>query len=212
MKITKWIGALFAIPGLMLLGLTVAVALAALDADPVLLTPTDSAKVQTETLMEAVSQGDYAAAALTMYGTPDLGADRDPEDPVGKLLWNAFVESLSYEFQGECYADETGLARDVTVSYLDLSAVTAALGTHSQKLLPERVAQAEDVSEIYDENNEYREAFIQQILLDAAALALEENAAYGSREVTLQLIYQADQWWIIPDQALLKAISGGIAG
>ena len=66
------------------------------------------------------------------------------------------------------------------------------------------------ISEIYDSNNEYREDFVLGALYDAALAALEEDAATVSWDVTLNLIYQDGQWWIMPDQSLLQAISGGV--
>ena len=38
--------------------------------------------------------------------------------------------------------------------------------------------------------------------------ALSEDAQTVTRDVTLGLIYQDGAWWVVPDQALLKIISG----
>ena len=80
----------------------------------------------------------------------------------------------------------------------------------AQALLEQRIAQAEDTDEIYDANNEYREDFVMDALYDAAREALAQDAVYISWDLTLNLIYENGQWWIMPEQALLKALSGGI--
>lgn len=202
----------FALLGIGLAAGTVYISLHFLNAAPVLLTQPEAAAERSGAMMEAIRVGDYEAAGGMMYGQPDLGADREAKDPVGALIWDAFLSSISYEFTGECYATDSGVARDVRITTLDLSSVTENLGTRSQALLTQRVAEAEDVAEIYDENNDYREDFVMDILYDAAVQALEEDARYTDWEVTLNLVYQQEQWWIMPEQALLKAISGGIAG
>ena len=62
---------------------------------------------------------------------------------------------------------------------------------------------------VYDENGEYREAFAQSVLEEAARQVLD-SADSAERTVTLNLVYEGNQWWVVPDQALLSAISGGI--
>lgn len=203
---------LFGLAGGVLAILAVLVSLSALDASPVLLAAPEDALSQSEAMMEAFARGDFAQAGQKMQGQPDLGADREPADEVGKMIWSAFVDSIRYEFTGDCYATDSGIARDVTIETLDISSVTASLRQRSRKLLNERVAAAEDVEQIYDENGDYREDFVMAVLHDAARQALEEDASHTSCQVTLKLSYQDGQWWVVPDQALLSAISGGIAG
>ena len=49
-----------------------------------------------------------------------------------------------------------------------------------------------------------------QVLYDAAAQALKEDAQTVTVAVTINMIYENDQWWVVSDSALLSAISGGI--
>lgn len=203
---------IFGLLGILLLAATVCLSFYALDASPALLAAPEDALNQSEAMMEAVARGDFADAASRMQGQPDLGADREPADEVGKMIWAAFLDSIRYEFTGECYATDSGVARDVTVETLDISGVTASLRQRSQTLLNQRVAAAEDVEQIYDENGDYREDFVMEVLHDAARQALAEDGVTVSREMTLNLVYRQGQWWVVPDGALLAAISGGIAG
>lgn len=212
MKLSKFFSGIFAVLGTVLAAGTVLLSLQALDREPVLLQVPEAALDRAEAMMEAVCAGDYAGASGYLYGTPDLGVDREPADETGALLWEAFQDSLRYSFTGECFATDSGLVRDVTVEFLDVSSVTEGLKDRAQTLLARRVAEAEDVDQIYDENGEYREDFVMEVLNDAVHQALEEDGTYASRQISLNMIWEDGQWWILPDTALLEAISGGIAG
>ena len=180
------------------------------DAKPILLTPPDAANARLEQMLDAVCQGEYDAASGYSLGTPDLGADAMSEDALSQLLWESFVSSMDYQLVGECYTTDEGLAQDITFTYLDMTSVTENLRARSHAMLEQRVAAAEDISEVYDENNEYREDFVMDILNDTARDALAEDARMKTVELTVNLKYQDGFWWIVADTALLDAISGGI--
>ena len=210
MKVAKIIAALFGVAGVCAASLCVHLALSNRNASPVLLEQPESAREQVEVLMEAVSRNDYAAASRVIQGSPVFGADREPADAVSAMIWNAFVESVSYELVGELYATDSGVAQNIAVTTLDMGSVTANLKERSEKMLEERVGEAEDPDEVYDENNEYREDFVMQVLYDAAVEALEEDAKTVRYEVTINMIYENGDWWIVPDASLLSAITGGV--
>jgi hypothetical protein len=208
--IAKIIGLLFILAGIVVAGFTVEVAKKNLDSIPVLLAPVEEAEAQAKALMEAVAQGDYSAAETFILGNPKLGVDRDPADTVGIMIWNAFVESYSYEMVGDCYATDSGIAQNVKVSFLDISSVTKNLRERSQALLEARVAEAVDVDEIYDENNDYKEEFVMAVLKDAVTDALQEDAKMTGTEFTMNLVYCDGNWVVVSDSALMAAISGNV--
>ncbi|MBP3305760.1 MAG: hypothetical protein J6L24_07310 [Oscillospiraceae bacterium] len=181
-----------------------------IDAEPVLVKQPSSAQERVVTLMDAVCASDYKTVSAQLCGQPDLGLDREAADAVGVLLWDALEDSRSYTIVSDCYATNTGVAWDIQLTCLDLSSVTANLREHSQALLAQRVEEAEDISEIYDENNEYREEFVMDVLYDAAVEALAEDAEQTTYSFTLNLICANGVWWVMPDAPLLQAISGGI--
>lgn len=180
------------------------------NAKPMLLTPPDEARSKVVMLMNAVSEGDYEEASQSIYGTPDLGVGREAADEVGVLIWEAFEGSITYELLGECYTTDQGLAQDVSITCMDVTSVTVNLRARAQTMLEQRVDEAADVSEIYDDNNEYREDFVMAVLRDAVVDALEEDAREMTVELTVNLSYQDGKWWVLADEALLDAISGGI--
>ena len=160
-------------------------------------------------MMEAVCEGDYDKAGTYLLGTPDLGVEEPPDNPVGAMLWDAFLDSTEFELVGQCYTTDMGVAQDISFTYLDTTSVTSQLRERAQALLNQRVEEAEDVSEIYDENNEYREAVVMEALQEAVQAALLEDAKTITVTVTVNLKYQDGQWWVIADNALLDALSGG---
>ena len=52
---------------------------------------------------------------------------------------------------------------------------------------------------------------VEEVLSQAVVQALAEDGQLVTRDVTLNLICRDGQWWAVPDQALLQAISGGVA-
>ena len=208
----KLLAVILLLISLLLAGATVYLGITNRNSDPVLLTPPDVPRSKVVAMMDAVCANDYGTAAGFIYGTPDLGINREAADPVGVLIWEAFESSVSYELVGECYPTEQGLAQNVVVTCLDITSVTATLRDRSQHLLEQRVAEAEDVSEIYNENNEYREDFVMTILYDAAYQSLQEDARSQTHTVTLNLVFRQGQWWVMPDAALLRVTSAGTAG
>lgn len=201
---------IFGVLGISFAALGIFLALTNTSTEPVLVEQPQAAMDRVETMLDALCEGDYGTVTGCLYGTPGLGLDRLPQDPVGQLFWQALTDSYTYALQGDFHATDSGVAVKATISVMDLNSVTVNLRERAQNLLEQRIAQAEDTSEIYDSNNEYREDFVMGALYDAALAALEEDAKTISWDVTLNLIYKDDQWWIMPEQELLQAISGGV--
>ena len=208
--IKKLLSLIFVVIGIAAAVAAVNLGLSNKDADPVLLAPPEEAKMQVVGMMDAVCAGDFAGASTYMLGQPDLGVDRDATDPVGVLIWDAFCDSMSYELVGDCYGTEEGLAQNVTMSWLDITSVTAVLKERSLALLEQRVEAAEDLDDIYDEDFQYRDDFVMEVLYDAAVAALKEDATTMTTDVTVNIVYQNETWWVVADRNLLDAISGGI--
>lgn len=208
--IKKLFSALFGVIGIGIAAAAIFLCVEYSGEKPMLLTPPNVARSRVLMMMNAVCDGDYEEASQSILGTPDLGVDREASDEVGVLIWDAFMNSVEFELVGECYTTDSGLAQDITITSLDLTSVTSRLRERSQTMLEKRVEDAADTSEIYDENNDYREDFVMAVLYDAAVDALEEDAKEITVELTVNLSYQDGRWWVVADNALLDAISGGI--
>lgn len=188
------------------------IAVLAIHTAPVMLQCPDAAADRARDMMFAVCCGDYESASGMMYGCPNLGARPEDSSPAVELIWNAFLESLECDFPGYCYATDAGLAIDVNIRSLDVSRVIEGLDSRAQILLNQRIAAAEDSTEIYDVENNFRQELITEILRDATLQALEENKQYREQTISLHLIYERGEWWIMPDADLLNALSGSISG
>lgn len=211
MKFARFFAVIFGIVGLVLMLGTTALCLMSLD-EPVKLTEIpQGAQACSEEMMAAIDAGDFAAAAKRMYGQPDLGVEGTPADAAGAVVWNAYLESISYEFAGNCYATDSGLARDVSITTLDIPSVTEKLNSRASALLTQRVNAATEMAQLYDEENNFRADLVAEVLEEALNQAIAEDAKTVTREVTLNLIYRDGQWWVVPDQALLTALTGGVA-
>lgn len=177
-------------------------------APPIMLKKPAQASAQVEQLLNAVHENDYETISACLVGNPSLGADREPADAVSQLLWNSFTDSFTYQLDGSLYASGNGIAQDVTVQFLDISSVTSDLNERAQALLAQRIQEASSPSEIYDEDNEYREDVVMEILAEAIDEIMSQRARNTTISLTIRLANQDGQWLIQADDALLNAISG----
>ncbi len=176
---------------------------------PLLLHTAAGAEECAQGLMERICAGDYAGAAQYLYGTPSLGDETQGETPASRLIWDAFLSSLSCRPQGDCYADENGLAQDYILSGLDIPSLVAKLKEAVPAVLEAQVDAAENFAQVYDDNWQYREEFAQSVL-EETARQVTAGIAPVERQITLRLAFENGQWWVVPDQQLITAISGGI--
>lgn len=210
MKVARFFAVLFAAAGLMLALTTVGFCLYSLDKPAKILEYPQAASDCTEKLMASLAQGDYAGAGSCLYGQPDLGSGEMPEDPRAALFWQTFLDGISYSFEGDCYARNGGFARQVTVTTPDLTALTADFQTRCQELLSQRIEAATEMSELYDEQNNFRQDLIDQVLEQAAQEAADQADQTKTYEITLELTFWDDRWWVLPNQELLRAMSADL--
>jgi hypothetical protein len=90
---------------------------------------------------------------------------------------------------------------------LDIASVTEKLQERAQSLVNQKIASAENLTEVYDESGSFREELVTQILQQALQQCLTQDAETFTREVTVKLINRDGKWWVVPDPALLQALS-----
>ena len=199
------------ISGMLGILLAVGVVFAAFTApqvQPKLLKVSDEAVELAGAMMEAACSGDYEEAGNRMLGKPNLGKIPEDASIAAQMIWDAFIDSLEYDFPDGCYASDRGLTMDVHIRSLDISSVTAGVKKRVEKLVNRRVEAAEDISEVYDEKNNYRDDLVLSVLEEATSLALKKDARYVETIIPLQLTYEQGQWWVQPSQELLNVLSG----
>lgn len=201
---------IFALAGFFSAGMGIFAAFYEPDARPVMLRQPQQAYHRAVEFLSALEAGRLQAGADCLLGQPDLGADRPARDAAGRVLWDAFVHSFSWEILGDCYAAENGVSLQVSITTLDMDASTASLGERVQVLLQQRLDNARSMEEIYDASGNYLDSLLRELLAQAATEALAEEGVYITRELTLSMIWQDGCWWILPDPALLDTISCGL--
>lgn len=186
---------LFAAVSVILLLAAVIFALSMRNAPPILAGSLNEAELQTEQFMEALCRSDYAAAEKLIAGSPDFTPNEDQENPLTQALWEAYLHSFSYEFQGCCYSDEFGLYRDVTVYALNLPALMADL---------------QSCSAIHSGTQDHDQ------IMNALAESVPNMIAHGDyttpHHLTLQLTAHKGQWKIQPTPQLIALMQGSTGG
>lgn len=211
MKKMKWVPAVFALLGAILVVGTVIMCFNSLQAPARLLSADQAAAAQTDRWMDAVCRGDYSAVGEMMYGQPELGTGREASNEMSELFWDSFIGSISYEFEGDCYTTQSGLARDVTITALDIPAAMEPLRKQTEAVMDQRIKELEYMDEVYDENNNYRDTFVMDALREAAQKLLEEEEFLATRKLTLNLVLEDGRWWILAEQDLINFLSGKLA-
>jgi hypothetical protein len=198
--------------GFALAALTTLYSLSNINGTPVILKTPASAAQCTDALMERIALGEFTDASQYLYAAPDLGLAEEPEDTVGKLIWDAWQDSISYEFTSACYATGSGLARDLRFSCLDVDAVTESLAPIAQEIFHTRLDTTEDQNLIYNAQNNYREDFIQSVIDEAVKRALKENTTLQESNISLQLAYDRGRWLVVADNTFLNTVFGEVIG
>lgn len=211
MKFARVIAGIFAAIGLVLMLGTVGISLYGLNHPTLAVEIPQEAADCSEQLAQALSGGDLAAAAQLLDGQPALGVDSVPSDPMAARFWDAFRESMSCQLSGECYVLDGGFAQDAVITALDVEAMTRDFQTRSHDLMNQRVEAATEMAELYDENNNFRQDLIDQVLEQACQEALDQAQTTRTWNSTWHLVCREDQWWVIPDEELLSAFSAGLA-
>lgn len=208
MKIARFFSVIFAVIGVILLIGSMGFLLLNRNADVRIRELPGEAVQVSERFAQALNEGDLEAAAQLMYGQPELGVDRIPENPESALVWEAFCGSIAVELTGAWEVEQSALVRTAAITYLDVASVLGKLPERVQSLLDQKIAAAENLSEIYDEQNEFREELVEGVLRDALQQLLSQEAELVTRDVTLKLVDRDGHWWVVPHQDLLQILSG----
>lgn len=183
---------------------------ASLDAPAKLTQEPKEAIACAEELVNALESGDLTAAAEKMYGQPELGT-RDALYGEAAAVWDIFCTGISCRITSECYVSGSHLAMDAEVTVPDITSITDTLQEHARTLMKERIASATEMAQLYDAENNFRMDLIEDVMAQAVEQAFRETPEMLTTEVTLELLPENGTWYVLPDAALLKALSGGLA-
>lgn len=212
MRASKIFAFLFGILGTTLMLLTVILSLTSLNGTVWMSEVPAEATACTQQLMNALADGDYPAAEQLIYGDSKLGDPREASTELGKQVWIAFADSISYEFAGGCYTSSKGLSRDVTITTMDLSSFFDPMYGQAKSILDEKekaAKEAENVGLVFHDGK-VLDSVMEEIVDTVVTGALTGEAKTVTTTVTLELVNKDGRWQVMPNEALLKAISGGL--
>lgn len=208
MKYAKYLPIIFAVVAAVLVVATV-IGYVCFHREPLTIqTPLEDAEARAELLMESICQGDYAAAGESLCGEPELQWDQETAAWLSTQLWQAYADSMSYEFCGPCYVTGSGIFRDVTVTALDVPALSPKIQERFDQLLEPYLLVSRYDSEVNEKDGALRQEFTADILHQAVEEILQEENACTDCRITLELVFQDGQWWVVPDQSLIDIIAG----
>lgn len=209
MKIARVFAVIFAVFGVLLMIGSAAICFAALDA-PVRAEVPEAAKVCAEEVVQLLCEGDLHKVSEKLYGRPDLGVE---EALTGEAAaaWEIFRSGISCELTSDYYVSGSSFAVDAVITVPKIESITDSVTGHAKALLEERIAAAEKMAELYDENNEFRRELIDEIMAQAVEMAFAEAPETLTFETTFGFAYQGKQWHVVPDGNLMRALQGGLA-
>lgn len=210
MKISKLAAAVFAVVGTVLLVGSIAASFVGLSSSTKAVKPSEEANDAAQAVLNALDSGDFVGVAAYFYGTPSLGLDREPATAAGKQLWQAYRDSVSVTSGTGCYSEGSEIYRTAEITAMDISSVTSQLGRRAAELLGKKRAEAEEPSQLLDEDGQFPQSMKEEALTQALQDLLAENPKTVTRQVTLKLVQQDGQWLAVPDKALLEILSGGL--
>lgn len=209
MKVARVFAVLFGVLGLVLMLGTAAVCFGALD-EPVRAEVPQAAKDCAAEMVALLEEGDLAAVSEKLYGNPTLGVEEKLSGEAA-AVWEIFCEGISCELKSDLYVSGSSFAVDAAITVLEIASITDTVTDHAKKLLDERIAAAEKMDELYDENNDFRQDVIDAVMDEAVKLALAEEPEMLNYETTFGFVCQEDQWYVVPDAGFMRALSGGLS-
>ena len=209
MRISKLASAVFAVAGTVLLIGSVVMSFVALGRPTTAVEPTREANDVAQSVLSALDHGDLSKVGTYFYGAPALGLDREPATAEGKQIWNAYRDSITVTADEGCCAEGTTIYQTAQVTALDISEALSRLDEEAAALLNQKVETAEDPAVLLDEGGDVPQTLKDELRGQALTQALADAKTVTTR-ITFQLMEQDGQWWVLPDQAMLDVLSGGL--
>ena len=179
-----------------------------LQADPMILREPEKAKQCAEEFLQAINDGSLAEAADYLPDPSTLGEVPEDADPIAALIWDTYRTQLEAELVSGLYTTADGLCMDMELTALDVDDAVEKIGTLAVERMQERVAATLDMSELYGDDGQYRPELVDDVLQQAALETLMCDLPTVTTSITLHLTQSGEAWVVIPDRALINALSG----
>lgn len=209
MKVAKVFAAVFAIAGLALMLGTAAVCFGSLDA-PVRAEVPREVEACAEEVARLLGKGDLNTLQTKLYGSPDLGAGGMLTGEAA-AVWEIFRKGMSCELTSEAYVSGSSYAVDAVITVPKIESIPDTVYDHARAMLDEKIAAAEKMNELYDENGDFRQDIIDEVMAKAVERSFGEEPETLTFETTFGFAYRDGQCYVVPDGDLVRALQGGLA-
>ena len=211
MKNFKHPAKLWILAGMVLSLLTLSVTVYGMNSTPAMAMHADVVVNAVEETLDCVRSGDYNALGQMLYSAPDLGEAPTATDDLESLILLTFLNSIQYQIGSEIRTSDSGVSVDVHITCMDISALSSAMQEIVPDLMNKIANEKGDEKLVYDENHNYREDFIDQVLRTAAELVLADAPQTMDRDLTLELVQSNGRWQVVPTDAFVKLLSGYVS-
>jgi len=162
-----------------------------------------------EAFFAALEDGRYEEAYSYLSGYSTLGVENAPSGEAAQLLYKLLQDSYSCKLYGESVKSGNDASQGVLFTYLDLNALKTDLRERTE-LEVEKLIDELEQEEIYGENDEYLDSFLEKAYVNALNDLLgSPEKYYKTSGLVITLVYKDDMWKIDPDSELNSALSGG---
>ena len=157
--------------------------------------------------LDTLCSGDYAGAAAFCAG--GLPSEEIPQDEEAAALYACMKDCWAWESAGELRREGILAYFPVTLTTLDITAFTADMNADVNAVLARCVEEAAHESDIYDENNSFRDEVVQRAWKEVWLGRLELAESFTvTADTELMLRYGEHGWVVVPDAALLDILAG----
>ena len=147
-----------------------------------------------DAVMTSIQTGDWVRLEEMISGNPELTPKVGAADSAEKMIWDAYRNSLQWSCEEPFRLHGSLITQKVSVTCMDIPGITDAIST--------MLSSADSTG--------FDAATQTEFLHTVAAHVLESELPMIRREITLTFQRNQGHWMLVPNNALLKLLSGFI--
>lgn len=147
-----------------------------------------------DAVMTSIQTGDWVRLEEMVSGNPELTPKVGAADSAEKMIWDAYRDSLQWSCEEPFRIHGSLITPKVSITCMDIPSITDAIST--------MLSSADSTG--------FDAATQTEFLHTVAAHVLESELPMIRREITLTFQRNQGHWMLVPNNALLKLLSGFI--